>query len=149
MTLNELVESVSRLRGWKTVSDQGLLSLSIPQAGNRGQLVAVSEFKDEGQAMLRFTTRIGKADLLDPARMRSALEALVDVVLGEPERMRSALQLNLRLPHGCLALDGDQLVMTATRPLKTSTPETTGDALEFMARQADTYEKLIYKTDVH
>jgi len=39
--------------------------------------------------------------------------------------------------------------MTETRPLKTSTPETTGDALEFLARQADQYEKLIYKTDVH
>ena len=131
MTLNELVESVSRLRGWKTVSDQGLLSLSIPQAENRKQVIAILEFKDETQAMLRFTTRIGGA------------EGIV------PDRMRSALQLNLRLPHGCLALDGDQLVMTATRPLKTSTPETTGDTLEFMARQADTYEKLIYKTDVH
>jgi hypothetical protein len=131
MTLNELVESVSRLRGWNPVTDQGVLSLSIPQAGNRKQLVAVAEFKDEGQAMLRFTTAIGKADVLDPARMRSALE------------------LNLRLPHGCLAVDGNRLVMTATRPLKTSTPETTGDALEFMARQADTYEKLIFKTDVH
>ena len=131
MTLNELVESVSKLRGWTTVADQGIVSLSIPQAGNRKQLVAVSQFKDEGQAMLRFTTRIGTSDRL------------------EPERLRSALELNLRLPHGCLAVDGGQLVMTETRPLKTSTPETTGDALEFMARQADTYEKLIYKTDVH
>ena len=131
MTLKELIESVSKLRGWKTVSDQGGLSLSIPQSGNRKQTIAVAEFKDEGQAMLRFTTRIGEADLV------------------VPERMRAALQLNLRLPHGCLALDGNQLVMTATRPLKTSTPETTGDALDFIARQADTYEKLIYKTDVH
>jgi hypothetical protein len=40
-------------------------------------------------------------------------------------------------------------VMTETRPLQTSTPETAGDALEFLARQADQYEKLIYKTDVH
>ena len=131
MTLNELVESVSKLRGWKTIRGQGGVTLSIPQAGNRHQDVAVSEFKDEGQAMLRFTTGIGKTDRL------------------EPERMRAALQLNLRLPHGCLAVDGTQLVMTETRPLKTSTPETTGDALEFLARQADQYEKLIYKTDVH
>jgi hypothetical protein len=131
MTLNELVESVSKLRGWKTTNDQDGLALSIPQADNRKQAVAIAEFKDEGQAMLRFTTRIGKADRL------------------EPERMRAALQLNLRMPHGCLAVDGAQLVMTETRPLKISTPETTGDALEFLARQADQYEKLIYKTDVH
>ena len=131
MTLNELVESVSKLRGWKTTHDQDGLALSIPQADNRKQAVAITEFKDEGQAMLRLTTQIGKADRL------------------EPERMRAALQLNLRMPHGCLAVDGTQLVMTETRPLKTSTPETTGDALEFLARQADQYEKLIYKTDVH
>lgn len=131
MTLNELVESVSKLRGWKRVSAQGVVSLSVPQTGNRKQLIAVSEFKDEGHAMIRFTTQIGKTDRLEPARMRSALK------------------LNLRLPHGCLAVDGTQLVMTETRPLRTSTPETTGDALEFMARQADTYEKLIYKTDVY
>ena len=131
MTLNELVESVSKLRGWKTTNDQDGVSLSIPQADNRKQAVVVSEFKDEGQAMLRFTTRIGKTDRLEAARMRTALK------------------LNLRMPHGCLAVDGTQLVMTETRPLKTSTPETTGDALEFLARQADQYEKLIYKTDVH
>lgn len=131
MTLNELLDSVSKLRGWKAVNGQDGVTLSIPQGGSRKQLVAVSEFKDEGQAMLRFTTRIGKTDRLEPARMRTALK------------------LNLRMPHGCLAVDGTQLVMTETRPLKTSTPETTGDALEFMARQADQYEKLIYKTDVH
>ena len=131
MTLNELVDSVSRLKGWKTVSDRGVVSLAIPQSDHRQQLVAVSQFKNEGQEMLRFTTLIGKTDRLDDARLRSALK------------------LNLRLPHGCLAVDGTQLVMTETRPLQTSTPETTGEALEFMARQADQYEKLIYKTDVH
>ena len=131
MTLNEFVESVSKLKGWKTVSDQGVVSLAIPQGDSRKQLVSVSQFKDEGQEMLRFTTRIGKTDRLDASRLVSALK------------------LNLRMPHGCLAVDGTQLVMTETRPLKTSTPETTGDALEFLARQADQYEKLIYKTDVH
>lgn len=131
MTLNELVESVSKLRGWKSSPVQDGVTLSIPQAGNRNQDVAVTQFKDEDQAMIRFTTRIGKTDKL------------------EPERMRAALKLNLRMPHGCLAVDGTQLVMTETRPLKTSTPETTGDALEFIARQADQYEQLIYKTDVH
>jgi hypothetical protein len=131
MTLNELVDSVSKLKGWKAVSDQGVASFAIPQAGNRKQIVAVTQFKDEGRAMVRFTTRIGKTDRLEEARLRSALK------------------LNLRMPHGCLAVDGTQLVMTETRPLQTSTPETAGDALEFLARQADQYEKLIYKTDVH
>jgi hypothetical protein len=131
MTLNELVDAVSRLKGWKTLSDQGVLSLAIPQSGSRKQVVAVSQFKGEKLEMVRFTTRIGKTDQLNDARLRSALK------------------LNLRLPHGCLAVDGTELVMTETRPLETSTPEVTGEALEFIARQADQYEKLIYKTDVH
>ena len=131
MTLHELLESICVLRGWKSSGAPGAVSLSIPQAGNRRQLVAVSEFKDENEGMVRFTTNIGQADRLDPAQLRSALK------------------LNLRMPHGCLAVDGTQLVMTVARPLKTSTPETTADALEFLSRQADQYEKLIFKTDVH
>lgn len=131
MTLHELVESVCTLRGWKSSRAAGALTLTIPQAGTRKQQVAVSEFKDENEAMVRFTTSIGDADRLDPAQLRSALK------------------LNFRMPHGCLAVDGTRLVMTDARPLKTSTPETTGDALEFLARQADQYEQLIYKTDVH
>lgn len=131
MTLNELLESVCALRGWTSSKASGSVSLTIPQSGNRRQKVSVSEFKDEGQPMLRFTTSIGGAGKLDPAQLRTALK------------------LNLRMPHGCLAVDGTELVMTVTRPLKTSTPETTGDALEFLSRQADQYENLIYKTDVH
>jgi hypothetical protein len=39
--------------------------------------------------------------------------------------------------------------MTETRPLRTTTPETAGDALAFLARQADQYEELIFRTDSH
>ncbi len=39
--------------------------------------------------------------------------------------------------------------MTTTRFLEIATAETTASAVEFIARQADQYEKLIYKTDVH
>jgi hypothetical protein len=131
MTLNELVDSVSKLKGWKAVREKGIAGLAIPQAGNRKQVIAVSQFEDEGRAMLRFTSRIGETDDL------------------EQSRLLSALKLNIRMPHGCLAVDGTHLVMTETRPLQTSSPETTGDTLEFMARQADQYERLIYKTDVH
>lgn len=131
MTLNDLVESVSKLKGWKTVSGAGPIALSIPQSAGRRQVVSLSEFKDDGQAMVRFTTRIGSAENL------------------EPRRLRSALELNIRLPHGCLAVEAGDLVLTETRPLKTTTAETSGDAIEFLARQADQYENLIFKTDVH
>jgi hypothetical protein len=131
MTLNELKDGVSRLKGWKIITEDDSEGFSIPQADRRRQYVAVEEFRDESHPMVRFTTRIGPVDRL------------------EPKRLRSALELNLRLPHGCLAIDGVHLVMTGTRPLGTTTPETTADALQFIAHQADQYEKLIFKTDVH
>jgi hypothetical protein len=131
MTLNEFIEAVSKLKGWKSAAERGGQGFEVPQAGNRNQFVAVAEFKDDNQSMLRFTTRIGLADRLDSKRLRSALE------------------LNAHLPHGCLAVDAGHLIMTDTRPLKTTTPETSGKVIEFIARQADQYEKLIFQTDVH
>jgi len=131
MTLKELIDSVSRLKTWRIISEHGEPGFDVPQPGSRKQFVSVAEFKDESQPMVRFTTRIGPADRLEPTRLRSALE------------------LNLRLPHGCLAIDGGHLVMTTTRFLKIATAETTASAVEFIARQADQYEKLIYQTDVH
>lgn len=131
MTLKELIDAVAKLKGWKSLTEQGSLGFDVPQAGNRKQFVSASEFKDDGQPMVRFTTRIGPVDRLESGRMRSALE------------------LNFRLPHGCLAVDGGHLVMTDTLPLKTTTPESSGSVVEFIARQADQYEKLIYQTDVH
>ena len=131
MTLRELIDGVAKLKGWEVISEEGSRGFNVPQAGNRHQFVALNEFRDDAHPMVRFITRIGPADRLEPARLRSALE------------------LNLRLPHGCLATDGVHLVMTGTRPLMTTTPQTTADVIQFIAHQADQYEKLIFKTDVH
>jgi hypothetical protein len=131
MTLKELIDAVSKLKGWKVATEEGSSGFNVPQAGNRHQFVGLAEFRDDGHPMVRFTTRIGPVDRLESTRLRSALE------------------LNHRLPHGCLAIDGVHLVMTGTRPLQTTTPQTTADAIQFIAHQADQYEKLIFKTDVH
>ncbi len=131
MTLRELIDGVAKHRGWEIVSQEGARGFNVPQAGGRHQFVALTEFRDEAHPMVRFTTRIGPVDRLEATRLKSALE------------------LNLRLPHGCLATDGVHLVMTGTRPLGTTTPQTTADAIQFIAHQADQYEKLIYNTDVH
>ena len=131
MTLNELAAAISELKGWATVTEKGHTALCVPQSGNRHQSVRLTPFTNADHPMVRFTTEIGLADRLEIGRLRSALE------------------LNYRLPFGCLAIEGDQLVLTETRPLKTTTPQTSGDAIDFLARQADQYEKLIFKTDVH
>lgn len=131
MTLRELIDGVAKLRGWEVVTAEGSRGFSVPQAGNRHQFVALTEFRDDSHPMVRFTTRIGPVEHLEPSRLKAALE------------------LNLRLPHGCLAIDQIHLVMTGTRPLGTTTPQTSADAIQFIAHQADQYEKLIFKTDVH
>ena len=131
MTFRELVDAIVRERGWTLGGDRDRAILSVPQGNGRQQSVTLFEFSDAGEPMVRFVSRIGGADALHGTRLRSALE------------------LNLRLPHGCLAVDGEHLVMTDTRPLRTTTPASSGDAIQFIARQADFYEKSIFGTDVH
>jgi hypothetical protein len=41
------------------------------------------------------------------------------------------------------------VVITETRPLKTTTPETSAALVKFIARQADLYEKVLFKRDQH
>jgi len=131
MTLRELVDTIARERGWKAGAERSQASLFIPQGTTRQQIVTVTEFTDGGEAMVRFTTRIGPVGRLEDPRLRAALE------------------LNFRLPYGSIAVDGDHLVMTETRPLRTTTSKSSGDAIGYIAQQADTYEKSIFGTDVH
>lgn len=131
MTLRELTGAIVKDRGWASKPDGARVILTILLPGDRMQDVAVSDFKDGEDPYVRFTSVIGKADGLDARRMRSALE------------------LNARLPHGCLAVQDGELVMTDTRPLRTTTPATSAHAAEYLAAQADTYERLIYGTDTH
>lgn len=131
MTLHELIGAIVKERGWASKTDGARVVLTILLPGDRRQDVAFSEFKEGEDPFVRFTSVIGKADGLDAHRLRSALE------------------LNARLPYGCLAvLDGD-LVMTDTRPLRTTTSKTSAQAAEYLAAQADKYERLIFGTDQH
>jgi len=131
MTLRELVDAICKKEKWGKEADGKGFLLTVPQDGGRTQRVHVFEFKDEGAPHVRFTSVVGAADGLDAARLKGALE------------------LNYRLPHGSLALDGHSLVMTVTRPLGTTTAATSAAAMRYIAKQADTYEKFIFKTDVH
>lgn len=129
MTLQELVDRIASRESWDRQVLAGAYALTVPQGAGRSQRVTATEFSDGGTAHVRFTSRVGPAAALDAARSRSALE------------------LNARLPHGCLAVDGDSLVLTATRPLGTTTPETSAAVVRYLAQQADTYEKHIFGKD--
>ena len=131
MTLRELTAAIAKERGWASKPDGARVVFVILLPGDRMQDVALSDFKEGDDPYVRFTSVIGKADALDALRMRSALE------------------LNARLPHGCLAVQDGELVMTDTRPLRTTTAKTSAQAAEYLAGLADKYEKLIFGTDTH
>jgi hypothetical protein len=130
MMLRERVAQIARDQGWKAREEDGKLGLEVPLARGRTQVVWVAEFTDAGLKGLRFITRIGKI-----------------AGLGET-RFRAALEVNLRLPHGCLAVDGDSMVLTETRRLDAASGDSV-EAIGFLARQADAYERLIFGTDTH
>jgi hypothetical protein len=131
MTLEDLVAKMCKQQHWTSEPDGAGLAIEIPQPKGRKQKVLATAFKDKTDPMVRFTSNIGPADQI------------------EDRRAKMALELNSKLPHGCLAIAGDQLVVTATRPLKTTTPESSAAAVVYLANQADTYERLIFSGDVH
>jgi hypothetical protein len=130
MKLNELAALIGQQRSWKVQEETGAEILEVALPEGRHQAVRLTGFEADGVPMARFTTRIGKAGALDAGRMRSALE------------------LNSKLSHGCLAISDGFLVMTDTRPLGTTTPQTSAEAIAFLAAQADRYERMIFGTDV-
>lgn len=129
MRLDELAALIGQERSWSLREDSGAVILEVKLPEGRRQAVRLTPFEADGVPMVRFTTRIGKATALDAGRMRSALE------------------LNSKLSHGCLALSDGFLVMTDTRPLGTTTPQSSGEAIAFLAAQADRYERMIFGTD--
>ena len=131
MTLDDLVAKMCKAETWKPVSQEGGWEIEIPQPKGRKQKVMASPFEDGADSMVRYTSTIGDAGTVDDRRARMALE------------------LNAKMPHGCMAIENGHLVVTATRPLKTTTPESSAAAVKYLAKQADTYERLIYSADKH
>jgi hypothetical protein len=130
MKLRDLIQAIGKSEEWGHHEDGAAFQLTVPQAGGRTQRVSATEFLEEGDPHVRFMSVVGPSSKLDAGRIRAALE------------------INARLPQGCLAIDGENLVLTETRPLTTTTPATSAAAIRYIARQADTYERLIYRTDV-
>jgi hypothetical protein len=131
MTLAELASAIIAREKWtmNVAHDTYKITLRLPSG--RTQVVRLTSFDHEGNSMVRFTSEIGPDSKLDPSRRRAALE------------------LNARFPTGCLAIDSDALVVTDTRPLATTTPESSAVAIRYIAGQADTYERFIFRTDTH
>src|SRR5882672_10785391 len=104
MTLDDLVAKMCKAESWTSATAGEGWSIEIPQPKGRKQKVFAVSFKDGADSMVRYTSMIGDAGSVDDRRARMALE------------------LNAKMPHGCLAIEGGHLMVTETRPLKTTTP---------------------------
>ena len=127
----DLVFAVAREVGCPTAPLGDGWELTSPgrrAAGRRRSSLRLFSF--EGEPFVRFTTRTGRKELLSPGRLEQALE------------------LNTRLPHGCLAIDAGDLVLTDTLPLGSATPAHAAAVLRFLAQQADLYESVLFGQDV-
>jgi hypothetical protein len=131
LTVGDLVAQMCKAEGWTSTQDGTSWEIEIPQPKERKQKVSASGFQDGADPMVRYLSKIGGVDKIDDQRTRMALE------------------LNSKLPHGCLAIEGGFLVFTETRPLRTTTPESSAVAVRYLAKQADMYERLIYGEDAH
>jgi hypothetical protein len=60
-----------------------------------------------------------------------------------------ALEMNYQLPHGCLAVKNDELVMVDTLILEDADPGEIEAILDYLAVTADHYEATMFGPDAH
>ena len=129
LSLKDLIEIICKKESWPCEPAGDGWVVEIPQPEKRKQRVFATTFVDGTNAMVRFTSRIGDAGKIDGGRALAALE------------------LNFKMPHGSMATDRGLLVLTDTRPLRTTTPESSTQVIRYIAKQADTYERMIFGSD--
>lgn len=123
--LAAIVERVCKKNRWTASGDH----LEFPLPGGRKQLVFAEEFEHEGEKMLRLYSQVGDESSLTEIRLRAALS------------------LNFKLPHGAFALREGKLVLTETFLLREADEDEVESAIRYLAESADRYERLIYGTD--
>jgi hypothetical protein len=105
--------------------------IDVPLDGGRHQKVSIEDFAFEGAALVRLVSTIGNA-----ARV-------------EPLRLVGALRINFGLPHGALAIRGDDLVMVDTvQPGRTEASELEA-SVRYLAETADRFERTMFGPDAH
>jgi hypothetical protein len=127
MPIPRVIEQVCAARCWPRYGDV----IEIELEGGRTQRIAVNAFTDDDEEMIRISTGIGDAAELPESRLRAALG------------------VNARLPHGALAIDDGQLVLSDTFLTRHAAPDHVERSLRFLAETADRYEKVLFGTDSH
>ena len=123
----EILRGVCAERGCEFLPN----GVNVKHADGRHQVIQFELFELEGREMVRLISMIGDAGSLSQMQMEQALRA------------------NMNLAHGALALKDAELCMTDTLSLEESEAGEVDSAVAFIAKLADTYEKLLFGTDQH
>lgn len=123
--LLSLIEATAAQHGWRIDGD----SLVVPTTPGRNQKVAVTLTERDGGEFVRLLSRIGEANILNETRQLSAL------------------RLNANQPIGAMAIDGDDVVVTDSVPLRYMVAGLLGELVAGIAARADQFEKALFGTD--
>ena len=123
----EILRKVCSERDWELLPS----GVNVTHENGRHQVVSFEIFEFEERGLVRLVTTIGDAKEL------------------RREQMEQALRANIRLAHGALAIEADDLCMTDTLSLEEADPGEIESAVEFLAEMADYYEQVLFGTDTH
>jgi hypothetical protein len=123
----EILRNVCAQRGWELLPS----GVNVTHRNGRHQLVRFELFEFGERQLVRLISMIGTTKKL------------------RREQLDQALRANLRLAHGALALEADDLCMTDTLSLDESDPADIESAVAFLAEMADYYEQILFGTDTH
>ena len=126
-TFQAVLEQVCQKLDWSLGKDR----VEAHFQNDRHQTVHFEFFDFEDQSLVRLFTTIGDATRVDAMRLAHGL------------------RLSFRLPHGALAVRGDDLVMVDTLPVAEAGPETLQNVLRYLAETADSLENSMFGGDEH
>jgi hypothetical protein len=123
----ELCRQVCNAHNWELLPT----GVVVRWGDGRHQLVGLEIFEFEREELVRLSTTIGEMEQLSR------------------DQLTVALKTNAKLAHGALAIKNDQLCMIDTLLISDTGAGELGAAIEYLAREADEYERAIYGTDDH
>jgi hypothetical protein len=120
-----VVEAVCTQQGWTRDGE----AIEVPLDAGRRQIVRFEAFDFEGEALVRAASAIGPSEHI------------------EPLHLITALRLNYGLPHGALALHGEQLVLVDTLMADDPDADEIEAVVGYLAETADHFERTLFGTD--
>lgn len=120
-----MFEAICQREGWARDGDGAI----VPVAGGRRQRIAADVLDADGQPVLRVYTVVGRAAVLNQARLLAAL------------------RLNARFCHGAFAIRDEDLVMMDTFPLQGADAEEMRRSILYLTSKADEFERVLFGVD--